>query len=58
MKVCVIDQVTVSESFYTHITVSFETHGTSTRHLGCMNVFLYVRACDPVCMIYRLGTFF
>ena len=58
MTVCVIDQVIVSESFYTHITISFENHHTSTRHLGCMNVLVYARECDPACMRYRLGKFF
>ena len=30
-------------------------HRSSTRHFGCMNVLENARACDPVCMRYRLG---
>ena len=57
MKVCVMAKLSlqkVSEIFYT---LYFDYHRAKTRHLGCMNVLVHARICNPVSMRYRSHVF-
>ena len=36
---------------------SFEYHRGSIRHLGCVNVLVYVHTCDPARARYRSGEY-
>ena len=36
---------------------SFEYHRGSIRHLGCVNVLVYVHTCDPAHARYRSGEY-
>ena len=44
-----------SETNVLFITLSFEYHRASARHLQCMSVLVEKRVCGPACLRHRLG---